>query len=75
MKQRLKEIEEQKRMEDQKVVQQELTVIMSSLQKISSGIRSELDQLDWLDKRNVIRKLVKRIEINVDSISIVFRTK
>ncbi|WP_265021497.1 hypothetical protein [Wolbachia endosymbiont (group A) of Icerya purchasi] len=76
MKGHLKEVEEEKeRMKDQKETQQEFAMIISSIKKFSSGIESEIDQYDWLEKRSVIRKLVKRIEVNVDDITIVFRIK
>jgi site-specific DNA recombinase len=76
MKQRLKEKEEEKkRIKDKKEVQEELTNIIGNIKEFYSGIKLELDQLDWLDKRSVIRKLIERIEINVDNITIVFRIK
>ncbi|GFR11927.1 recombinase [Trichonephila clavata] len=76
MKVHLKEVEEEKeRMKDQKETEQEFAMIISSIKKFSSGIESEIDQYDWLEKRSVIRKLVKRIEVNVDDIIIVFRIK
>ncbi|WP_353275782.1 recombinase family protein [Wolbachia endosymbiont (group A) of Pipizella viduata] len=76
MKQRLKEKEEEKkRIKDKKEVQEELTNIIGNIKEFCSGIKLELDQLDWLDKRSVVRKLIERIEINVDNITIVFRIK
>lgn len=52
-----------------------MTNIIGNIKEFRSGIKLELDQLDWLDKRSVIRKLIERIEINVDNITIVFRIK
>ncbi|WP_265021495.1 hypothetical protein [Wolbachia endosymbiont (group A) of Icerya purchasi] len=52
-----------------------MTNIIGNIKEFYSGIKLELDQLDWLDKRSVIRKLIERIEINVDNITIVFRIK
>ncbi|GFQ94732.1 recombinase [Trichonephila clavata] len=76
MKQRLKEKEEEKkRIKDKKEVQEELTNIIGNIKEFYSGIKLELDQLDWLEKRSVIRKLIERVEINVDNITIVFRIK
>lgn len=52
-----------------------MTNIIGNIKEFYSGMKLELDQLDWLDKRSVIRKLIERIEINVDNITIVFRIK
>lgn len=72
----MEKVKKQKeKIKDQEAVQQELANIANSLKKFSSGIKPELDQLDWLDKRSVIKKLVKRIEISLDNITIVFRIK
>jgi site-specific DNA recombinase len=76
MKQRLKEIEEQKeKVLDHKKLQQEFNLITSSLEEFSASIKSELDQVDWQTKRHIIRTLVKQIEISYDNIYIVFRVK
>lgn len=48
MKQRLKEIEEQKeKLLDHKKLQQEFDLIINSLEMFSTSIKSELDQVDW----------------------------
>ncbi|WCR59221.1 MAG: Transposon gamma-delta resolvase [Wolbachia endosymbiont of Ctenocephalides felis wCfeF] len=76
MKQRLKEIEEEKeKVKDGKEAEEELAAIINSIKEFSDGIGSEIDQLDWLGKRSVIRALVERIEIDLDSITIIFRVR
>lgn len=76
MKQRLKEIEEQKeKILDHKKLQQEFDLITNSLEVFSASIQSELDQVDWQTKRHIIKMLVKQIEISYDNIYIVFRVK
>ncbi|WCR59220.1 MAG: Transposon gamma-delta resolvase [Wolbachia endosymbiont of Ctenocephalides felis wCfeF] len=76
MKQRLKEIEEEKeKVKDGKEAEEELAAIINSVKEFSDGMGSEIDQLDWLGKRSVIRALVERIEIDLNSITIIFRIK
>ncbi|WP_250295187.1 hypothetical protein [Wolbachia endosymbiont of Oedothorax gibbosus] len=74
MKQSLKAIEEEKkRIFDQKKLKQELTLIVTNLEDFSSNITSNLDNADWLIKRDIIRTLVKRIDI--EDVNVVFRIK
>lgn len=74
MKQRLASIEEQQtKIIAQKTLKNELRLITTSLEKFTISIDSNLDNLDWTIKRDIIRSLVKRIEINHEDINIVFR--
>ncbi|WP_265034479.1 MULTISPECIES: hypothetical protein [unclassified Wolbachia] len=76
MKQNLKMVEEQKKkIFDQKKLTEEFTLIVTNLEGFSSSINSSLDNADWLTKRDIIRTLVKRIEINFENVNIVFRVK
>ncbi|BAO99504.1 recombinase family protein [Wolbachia endosymbiont of Cimex lectularius] len=76
IKQDLEKVKKQKeKMKDQEAVQRELASIANSLKRFSSSIKPELDQLHWIDRRSVIKKLVKRIEVSLDRITIVFRIK
>ncbi|WP_349966885.1 hypothetical protein [Wolbachia endosymbiont of Armadillidium arcangelii] len=76
MKQSLKTIEEEKkRIFDQKKLKQELTLVITNLEDFSSNITSNLDNAGWLTKRDIIRTLVKRIEINLEDVNVVFRVK
>ncbi|MBV2145949.1 MAG: hypothetical protein KTM48_04520 [Wolbachia endosymbiont of Pissodes strobi] len=76
MKQNLKMVEEQKKKTfDQKKLTQEFTLVVTNLEGFSSSINSSLDNADWLTKRDSIRTLVKRIEINFEDVNIVFRVK
>jgi site-specific DNA recombinase len=75
-KQRLKSIEEQKRkVMDQKNLKNELTLLVTNLEHFSFSIKSNLEAVDWNTKRDIIRMLVKKVEINLDEINIVFRIK
>jgi site-specific DNA recombinase len=74
MKQRLKLIETQKQeILKKENFQRELTLIVTNLKSFSANIESKLEIIDWNTKRNIIRVLVKRIEIEHDNVNIVFR--
>lgn len=76
MKQSLKTIkEEKKKIFYQKELEQEVTLVVANLEDFSSNITLNLDNADWLTKRDIIRTLVKRIEINLEDVNVVFRVK
>lgn len=74
MKERLKllEQEQQKRLSQQQL-KAELLSAIANLEQFSAQVTDKLKSLDWLGKREIIRTLVKRIEINQEDINIVFR--
>lgn len=45
-----------------------ITLVVTNLEEFFSNIKSKLDDLDWLTKRNVIRILVKRIEVDIEEV-------
>lgn len=74
MKQRLKIIEEQnKNITDQKNLKKDLTLIVTNLKEFTDSIEKNLDNIDWNTKRDIIRMLIKRIEISQEDIKVVFR--
>jgi site-specific DNA recombinase len=76
MKYHLKSIEEQKqKILDKKHLKNELTLIMTRLEQLASGVQSNIEHADWSTKRDLIRMLVKRIEINHQDVNVVFRVK
>jgi site-specific DNA recombinase len=76
MKKHLKIIQEQKKaITDQKKLKNELTLIITNLEHFSSSIESKLEELDWFVKRDIIRTLIKRVEINLEDVNVVFRVQ
>ncbi len=74
MRRKLKTIQEQQQnLIEQKNLTKELELIISNLEGFSCGIISKLDSLDWHGKRDMIRGVVKRIEMGEDDINIVYR--
>ena len=76
MKQELKMIKEgRKRVFDPKKSKQELTLVEADLEDFSFDVASSLDGADWLTKRDIIGKLVKRIEISLEEVNVMFYVK
>lgn len=65
--------EQQKKLIEQQNFTKELELIVNNLEDFSSGITLKIDSLDWGSKRDIIRQVVKRIEIGENEISIVYR--
>jgi site-specific DNA recombinase len=50
-----------------------LQLVIGRLEEFSTKVTSGLEQLDWAGRRELIRTLVKRVEIGQDSVNVVFR--
>jgi site-specific DNA recombinase len=50
-----------------------LHLVIGRLNEFADRVRAGLDQLDWNGRREIIRALVRRIEIDRDQIEVVFR--
>jgi site-specific DNA recombinase len=74
LRQRIAHLEAQhQRLEDEATVQAELRVIIGRLEDFAAEVHQGLDQADWLRKREMIRALVKRVEVDPDQVNVVFR--
>jgi site-specific DNA recombinase len=49
------------------------SLVTSQLEDFATKVRAGLDTLDWIGTRDIIRTLVRRIEIDGDDIEVVFR--
>ena len=65
--QQLKELNEVKQ------TQTELQLIIGRLDEFGEKVRTGLDELDWMRRRELIRTLVKRVEIDHEQVNVVFR--
>jgi site-specific DNA recombinase len=71
---RISEVEEQlKHLADEAMLEQELKQIVGHLEDFGLKVKESLDQASWLARRDILRTLVKRIEIGKTQITIVFR--
>jgi site-specific DNA recombinase len=53
--------------------ERELSLVISRLEDFSAKVNQSLDRLDWHGMRQIIHTVVRRIEIDRDSIEVVFR--
>ena len=71
---RVAQLEEQRReIRAASEAERELTLIVGQLELFSAHVRERLDGLDWTTRRDVLRLMVRRIEIDDGHIEIVFR--
>src|SRR3990167_841456 len=74
MKQRLKLLEKEKdNAVDQLKLKDELRLIVTGLGHFASCVEEKLEVTDWHTKRDIIRTVVKRIEIDQEDVNVVFR--
>jgi site-specific DNA recombinase len=73
-KERLSRLEaELQRHADAAAQQHELRLALRGLEEFAHDIASGLDEADWTTRRAIIRTLVKRIEVGLDGVRIVYR--
>ena len=53
--------------------QRDLSLVIARLEEFAQRVCRGLDSMEWLGRREVIRTLVRRIEIDYESVEIVFR--
>jgi site-specific DNA recombinase len=74
LKQRLTELEQQARqIQDQETLQAEFRLAISRLEEFGEKVKEGLAEADWPMRRELIRTLVKRVEIGKDDVKVIFR--
>ena len=74
MRERLMQIEAQaQQMKDEASLEHELTLILGRLDEFAARVKNGLHEADWLTRREIIRALVKRVEIDQEQVRVVFR--
>lgn len=74
MRQRLQHLEEQlQSLKEDTEVEQELRLILGRLESFAAKVQDGLHQADFQTRRDIIRALVKRVEIDESQIRVVFR--
>jgi site-specific DNA recombinase len=74
LRERMHHLEEQvQRLKEESEVEEELRVILSRLETFAAKVQDGLQQADFPTKREIIRALVKRVEVDTQQIRVVFR--
>lgn len=74
MKQRVAHVEAQsKQLADEAALRGELRVIIGRLEACAARVKNGLDQADWNTRRDLMRTLVKRVEVDQQHVKVVFR--
>src|SRR5205823_5975201 len=74
MRARIKQLEEQQQhLRDEAGLEQELRLILGRLEDFTSRVKESLQTVDWATRREIIRALVKRVEIDQEQVHVIFR--
>jgi site-specific DNA recombinase len=74
MKQRVTSLEDRvQQLTDEAVQQRDLRLILNQLEDFVAKVRGGLATADWRTRREIIRALVRRVEIDHQHVSVVFR--
>jgi site-specific DNA recombinase len=74
LRQRLTDLEDQAQQKRSNQNQQaELRQVITHLEEFSAKVKDGLDEADWLTKRELIRTLIKQVDVGKDDVTIVFR--
>ena len=74
MRERVQHLEEQlAHLKQQTEVEEEVRLILGHLETFSTKVQAGLQNADWQTRREIIRALVKRVEIDEQQIRVVFR--
>ena len=58
---------------DELVLQEELRLVISRLEDFAAQVKGSLAEADWHTRRDLIRTLVKQVEIDKEEVNVVFR--
>jgi hypothetical protein len=74
LRQRIAHLEDQRQqLVDKAAMHTELRLIIGRLEDFAAKVQHGLEEADWLSKREIIRALVKRVEVTHDQVNVVFR--
>jgi site-specific DNA recombinase len=75
-KEKLQKVEQALRaLADEEARQQELRLVVTYLEDFAQRVTAGLEQADWMRRRELIRTLVKRVEIGAEAVRVVFRVE
>jgi site-specific DNA recombinase len=65
--------EQSKKLREEDSNSRQLQLLIVRLGEFAAKVKGKLDKLDWDTKRQIIRSLVKRVEIDQEQVNVVFR--
>ena len=73
-KDRLAKLEVEAKVQDERETEeQHLRLVIGRLEEFAERVKGSLDETDWMTRREIIRALVKRVEIDEESVRVVYR--
>src|SRR5881227_1758832 len=74
MRQRIQQLEKQvQQIQDEAGMEHELRLILGRLETFAAKVKEGLTEADWLTRREIIRTLVKRVEVDQEHVNVIFR--
>jgi hypothetical protein len=74
LRQRVTTLEEQAhQLADAATLHADLQLIIGRLEDVAAQVKDGLEEADWTNRRELIRALVKRVEVDHDQVNVVFR--
>ena len=74
LRQQVKHLEEQEKvLQEEENQQANLQVIMGQIEEFTATLKGRLEALEWGQKRDIIRMVVKRVDIDAQQIRVVFQ--
>jgi site-specific DNA recombinase len=64
---------EAKAQTDKEAQQEELRLVIGHLKQFAHKVKNNLEQADWMTRREIVRALVKRIEVDKEAVRVVYR--
>ncbi|MHC4696268.1 MAG: hypothetical protein ACYTFA_05965 [Planctomycetota bacterium] len=58
---------------EQETEEQQLRLVIGRLEEFAERVKGGLNETDWMTRRQIIRALVKRVEIDEESVRVVYR--
>jgi site-specific DNA recombinase len=74
LRERIKQVEEHiRQIQDEAGMEHELRLILGRLETFASKVKEGLAEADWVTRREIIRTLVKRVEVDQEHVNVIFR--
>ena len=65
--------EDARRQQELESQERELRLVIGQLQEFAERVKTDLEEADWSTRREIIRALVKRVEVGAEEVRVVYR--